>query len=268
MAGIKDAVKRYNHSGVTALRFEADWSGLVALDKAECVVEAEVMVEETIEVPAEEGAGNATEAAAGAADGKKADAKADAKEEEKKDAEAAAGAKDDEKEAGKDGADKNGAAGDKDGDKKDGKKAEDGKAEADKDKAKEAEEPKKPKTVTKKVTVPRRKVFHVPLKVDGPRAPSSSSAAAAAPLSGALLAAAQANVTRFVRRELVKRETARAKNDLEGYIIATREALEGDDATAVRFLLSAVCLFLCARAAVPSPFCSPKTLCASSFRSH
>jgi hypothetical protein len=33
---------RYNHSGVTALRFDADWSGLVALDRAECVVEVEV----------------------------------------------------------------------------------------------------------------------------------------------------------------------------------------------------------------------------------
>lgn len=33
---------RYNHSGVTALRFEADWSGLINLDKAECVVEVEV----------------------------------------------------------------------------------------------------------------------------------------------------------------------------------------------------------------------------------
>jgi hypothetical protein len=33
---------RYNHSGVTALRFEADWSGLVHLDKAECIVEIEV----------------------------------------------------------------------------------------------------------------------------------------------------------------------------------------------------------------------------------
>lgn len=34
--------RRYNHSGVTALRFEGDWSGLVQLDKAECVVEVEV----------------------------------------------------------------------------------------------------------------------------------------------------------------------------------------------------------------------------------
>ena len=42
VSGIQAAADRYNHSGVTALRFEADWSGLVGLDKAECVVEAEV----------------------------------------------------------------------------------------------------------------------------------------------------------------------------------------------------------------------------------
>lgn len=34
--------RRYNFSGTTALRFEADWSGLIALDKAECLVEVEV----------------------------------------------------------------------------------------------------------------------------------------------------------------------------------------------------------------------------------
>lgn len=35
-------MRRYNFSGTTALRFDADWSGLVGLDKAECVVEVEV----------------------------------------------------------------------------------------------------------------------------------------------------------------------------------------------------------------------------------
>lgn len=62
--------------------------------------------------------------------------------------------------------------------------------------------------------------------VAGPRA-------AHPPLAGTPLAAAQANLTAFVVRETVKRETARSKNDLESYIIATRESLESDDVIAV-----------------------------------
>lgn len=42
---------RYNHSGVTALRFEADYSGMIHFTTAECVVEVEVVEDKVIEVP-------------------------------------------------------------------------------------------------------------------------------------------------------------------------------------------------------------------------
>jgi len=43
--------RRYNHSGVTALRFEADYSGLIHFTAAECLVEVEVVEDKVIEVP-------------------------------------------------------------------------------------------------------------------------------------------------------------------------------------------------------------------------
>jgi hypothetical protein len=64
--------------------------------------------------------------------------------------------------------------------------------------------------------------------VDGPRATF-------APLSSAVFTAAQANLTAFTVREAVKRDTARAKNDLEAYIIATRESLDCEDVIEVRW---------------------------------
>jgi hypothetical protein len=45
-----DLLCRYNHSGVTALRFEADYSGLMHFTTAECVVEVEVVEDKIIEV--------------------------------------------------------------------------------------------------------------------------------------------------------------------------------------------------------------------------
>jgi hypothetical protein len=48
-----------------------------------------------------------------------------------------------------------------------------------------------------------------------------------------VLTAAQANVSAFALREAVKRDTARAKNDLESYIISTREKLDDDGVVAV-----------------------------------
>jgi hypoxia up-regulated 1 len=152
------------------------------------------MEEKTIEVPAEEGDKD-TEGK----DGDKKDAKKDAKDAKKEEAK-----KDDKK-------------GKKDA-KEDDKK---------KDEKKEDKKDEKPKTVTKKITVPKRKMMHVALKVDGPR--SSLPA-----LSGGVLTAAQANVSAFALREAVKRDTARAKNDLESYIISTREKLEDDGVAAVR----------------------------------
>lgn len=51
-----------------------------------------------------------------------------------------------------------------------------------------------------------------------------------APLAGEALAAAAAHVAAWQAAEAVKAATAKAKNDLESYIIATRERLETDEA--------------------------------------
>lgn len=49
------------------------------------------------------------------------------------------------------------------------------------------------------------------------------------PLSGDVFDAAVANVTRWVEAEAVKAATAKSKNDLEAYIISTREKLETNE---------------------------------------
>lgn len=46
------------------------------------------------------------------------------------------------------------------------------------------------------------------------------------PLDGEVLKAAEANVSNWVVAEKIKAATAKAKNDLETYIINTREKLE------------------------------------------
>ncbi|KAF8058449.1 HSP70-17 [Scenedesmus sp. PABB004] len=236
VAGITDAIERYNHSGVTTLRFEADLSGLLSFASAECVVELEVMEERVIEVPLpanDTDAGDAGGAKAGEAEAAKGEEAGDAKANE---AEAA----------------KSEEAGDAKGDKEEGAKGEEaGSAKADEaegaakadeaeggeDKGEAAEgEAKggakgkakgeaKPKVVLvkKTITVPRRKVYHVSLNVTGP-GPRH------APLSGDALADATAHVAAWRAAEAVKAATAKAKNDLEAYIIATRERLETDEA--------------------------------------
>lgn len=49
------------------------------------------------------------------------------------------------------------------------------------------------------------------------------------PLSGEAFEAATANVTRWVVAEAIKAATAKAKNDLETYIINMREKLETNE---------------------------------------
>jgi hypothetical protein len=51
-----------------------------------------------------------------------------------------------------------------------------------------------------------------------------------APLSGEPLKQAQAHLAAWVAAETVKAATAKAKNDLEAYIISTREKLETNEA--------------------------------------
>lgn len=49
------------------------------------------------------------------------------------------------------------------------------------------------------------------------------------PLSGDVLKAAEGTISAWVRAEKVKAATAKAKNDLETYIINTREKLETNE---------------------------------------
>ncbi|WIA37837.1 hypothetical protein OEZ86_014693 [Tetradesmus obliquus] len=210
VAGIQDAIKRYNQSGVTTLRFEADYSSLLHFSSAECVVELEVIEDKVIEVPVpanetERAAANATDDAAGDKDKDAAskDAGADSKGD---------------KDAGKDETAK--ADDEQQAEKKEGDAA----AGGDAANATEAAAPaNKTVFIKKTIQVPRRKVFHVTLNVtgDGPRH---------APLSGEPLKQAQAHLAAWVAAETVKAATAKAKNDLEAYIIVTREKLETQEA--------------------------------------
>lgn len=65
-------------------------------------------------------------------------------------------------------------------------------------------------------------VLQAALKVDGGYAHS--------PLDSDTLAAAKDRVGAWLIREAAKKATAKAKNDLEAYIISMREALETDEA--------------------------------------
>jgi len=51
-----------------------------------------------------------------------------------------------------------------------------------------------------------------------------------APLSGDILKEAQAHLAAWRAAETIKAATAKAKNDLESYIISTREKLETEEA--------------------------------------
>eukprot|EP00198_Chlamydomonas_reinhardtii_P001208 XP_001690543.1 ER-located HSP110/SSE-like protein [Chlamydomonas reinhardtii] len=260
--GVEDVIKRYNTSGQISLRFEADYSGLLRLDKVEAVVEYEVMEEKIIEVPV-----NETDTATGAEGaGADADTKAEKSgEAEEKAAKAdaeAAGDKAEEKEKaekdeGDDDSDTNGnsdedkAEGAKEegeggaGKEEGGEKAEGGEEKAGGDKAEEAEgEAKegadagagsanatnasnstanaKPATVIKRIQVPKQKVAKVPLKVGGRGWLFPA-------LSGPVRAASKTVLAKFVAAEAVKRDLAKSRNDLESYIIAMKEALETDE---------------------------------------
>ena len=53
VTGIEKAIERYNTSGSVDLRFEADYGGVLRFDKAEAVIEYEVMEEKIVQVKAE-----------------------------------------------------------------------------------------------------------------------------------------------------------------------------------------------------------------------
>eukprot|EP00879_Flechtneria_rotunda_P024057 GHRR01025481.1.p1 GENE.GHRR01025481.1~~GHRR01025481.1.p1 ORF type:complete len:539 (+),score=222.19 GHRR01025481.1:412-2028(+) len=208
VSGIQDAIKRYNSSGVTTLRFEADYSSLLHFSIAECVVEVSIVEDKVIEVqvPVSKvnetgvtamGDANSSKSAAPAADAAK-----EAAAEHMKD-----GATD-----GAEQKDKNDAA----------EMVGSGTVPPAAGNDTTGSSVNKTVTVKKTIQVPRRKTFHVGLAVSGagPRHP---------PLAGDVFAAARSHIAAWRAAEVVKAATAKAKNDLEAYIISTREKLETDE---------------------------------------
>jgi hypothetical protein len=149
---------RYNQSGVTTLRFEADYSSLLHFSSAECVVELDVTEDKVIEVPVpanetDAAAANAADAAgdkdaatkdaaADKADGKDAAAAAD---KEEADAEGSEKSKDEQQDEGAEAKKEDGSAAD-------------GEAVNATDAATAVH---KTVFVKKTIQVTRRKVFHV-----------------------------------------------------------------------------------------------------------
>jgi hypoxia up-regulated 1 len=252
VSGIRRAVERYGFSGATTLRFEADHGGRVELASAECVVEREEPEErEVLDGEAwEKRVGEATAEAARRAAEDEAKLKKEEEEEQAKKAKESE-AKDDKK-AEEDKKEEEG--GDK-ADKKDGEGAD----------AKKASSPPPPPPKTtprnltaeyvsaaianltrpmKNVTFMRTRTYRVALDVapaieEGAVEGKTKEAATTAtptplsvaagwarpPLLGEVLEEARKTVGTWRARELKKREAAKARNDLEAHVIATREAL-------------------------------------------
>ena len=136
---------RYNHSGLFALRFEADYSGLIHVNSADCYIDQEVMEDKVIEVPVET---NSTEA-----DGEAA-----------KDAKGASGAADKAEDSAEDKAkEKKGSrwSWKKDKGEKEEGDAEPAAAAGDAENATNKTEPPVKKTVFKTIQVPKKKTFQV-----------------------------------------------------------------------------------------------------------
>ncbi|GIL71901.1 hypothetical protein Vretimale_636 [Volvox reticuliferus] len=243
VTGIDGVIQRYNTSGQVSLRFEADYSGLLRLEKVEASVEYEVMEEKIIEVPLDDGTN--TTASTGGEEGTKEDKSettAPAKDGEENggrgDAESDTDDNDSaEENGGNGGYGKDSEEGDAggDGDVEAGDGAKDG-TEGGKDAAKDNAEANatanatgadssnttKPATTIKRIQVPKIKVAKVPLKVGGRGWLSPS-------LSNTDMSEAKQVLATFVAAETRKREVAKARNDLESYIIAMKEALETDE---------------------------------------
>ncbi|EFJ52505.1 heat shock protein Hsp70G [Volvox carteri f. nagariensis] len=267
--GVEEVIQRYNTSGLVSLRFEADYSGLFRLDKVEAVVEYEVMEEKIIEVPVNETIDtNVTATAASGEQGaaanpgsSKGDAGATGSDSEAE--KVARGAKESPKSEADSDTDDNGegeAEEENDGSNGSGTRPEEGEAGSESE-ASEAGSKKgaesgggaakedaagqehrvargmgvpanttgagsngtsKPATTIKRIQVPKVKVAKVPLKVGGKGWLSP-------PLSDSDLSEAKQVLSKFVAAEARKREVAKARNDLESYIIAMKEALETDE---------------------------------------
>lgn len=203
VTGINKAIERYNTSGVVSLRFEADYGGVLKLDKAEAVVEYTVMEEKIVEVPIE---GNSTKNVTGSNSTINLD----------DDTNSTSSMSGDEPEATEDSSDSIPP--------EEPTPASDDDAAAANTTAANATEPEsKNKTSTvKRIQVPRKKVARVPLTIGGKGLSREK-------LSGDSLASSTSTLARWVQTETVKRDNAAAKNELESYIIKTREAIETDE---------------------------------------
>ena len=200
VTGINKAIERYNTSGVINLRFEADYGGVFKLDKAEAIVEYTVMEEKIVEVPVEgsnstknETSSNSTinlEETNSTSSDDSAEVPADESSESHVPEEPIA--------TPSDGDDSTNAT------------------------AANATESKNKTASVKRIQVPRKKVARVPLTVGG-------KGWAREKLSGDSLASSTSTLAQWVLTETVKRDNAAAKNDLESYIIKTREAIETDE---------------------------------------
>jgi hypoxia up-regulated 1 len=195
ITGINKAIERYNTSGVVSLRFEADYGGVLKLDKAEALVEYTVMEDKIVEVPVE-GAGNSTKNATGSNSTINLD----------DDTNSTASVSEDEPEASSE-------------DSSDSAPPEEPapSSENSNDTATN-----KTAAMIKRIQVPRKKVARVPLSISGKGWSREK-------LSGDSLASSTSTLAGWVQTETVKRDNAAAKNDLESYIIKTREAIETDE---------------------------------------
>ncbi|GLI64023.1 hypothetical protein VaNZ11_007184 [Volvox africanus] len=241
VTGIDGVIQRYNTSGQVSLRFEADYSGLLRLDKVEASVEYEVMEEKIIEVPVDDGMNTTTSAGGGEASGTPAPAKDADEKGNKADTESDTDDNDSSEgveENGGNGKDSDEGGANGEGDVEAGYEAQDrpqGSQNGSKDNTEapqtnatanvtgaDSSNTTKSATTIKRIQVPKLKVAKVPLKVGGRGWLSP-------PLTDTDMSEAKQVLATFVAAETRKREVAKARNDLESYIIAMKEALETDE---------------------------------------
>jgi hypoxia up-regulated 1 len=249
VSGISKAVERYGHSGTTVLRFEADHGGRVDLAGAECVVERDEQEQAEVvdDVAWQAAVAEATAEAAKRAEEDEAKLKKEeeaVKEKETKEVKDEAAAKPEKEEEEEDGSKEK---------KKKKEKAPPTTTTTPRNLTAEYVSAAIANLTRpmKNVTFTRTRTYRVALDVspalataaegkgEGAAAASTGSkakkataaalhhaAAWARPsLLGEALDEARATVATWRERELRKRESAKARNDLEAHVIATREAL-------------------------------------------
>ncbi|CAG9462029.1 unnamed protein product [Pedinophyceae sp. YPF-701] len=249
LTGADEIHKQRNTTGRVKAYFTFSNGGMVELDRVESVVEVTEMVETKVPRVLNETA-NATANATNATEtvpteGADADAGKDESPEQpdaevKPNAESGAesdgadGAASDKSDAEGDGAGGQEEPGEGDGDtpsgdegaeqdaKKDAKEG--AKEDASKARSKKREKPQKPEVVYDTVKKPRQRVHRKRLTVvGGPHAQLGG-------MTAAERKEAAARLQELARRDAVKRETAKAKNDLESFIITVVDKLEMDEA--------------------------------------